>query len=47
MPTATATLPPAADCCDAGTADTVDVVHGHQHAHHDERCFMSIQVYDC
>jgi len=32
--------------------DTVDVVHGHQqlslfNAHHDERCFMPIHVYDC
>ena len=31
--------------------DTVDVVHGHQqlslfNAHHDERCFMPIHVYD-
>jgi hypothetical protein len=31
--------------------DTVDVVHGHQqlslfHAHHDERCFLPIHIYD-
>jgi len=31
--------------------DTVDVVHGHQqsaqwNAHHDERCFLPIHVYD-
>lgn len=31
--------------------DTVDVVHGHQqlslfNAHHDERCFMPIHIYD-
>ena len=34
-----------------GVDDTVGVVHGHQqlslfNAHHDERCFMPIHVYD-
>ena len=41
--------PPAAVTLDID--DTVDVVHGHQqlslfNAHHDERCFMPIHVYD-
>ena len=41
--------PPAAVTLDVD--DTVDVVHGHQqlslfNAHHDERCFMPIHVYD-
>jgi hypothetical protein len=41
--------PPAAITLDID--DTVDVVHGHQqlalfNAHHDERCFMPIHVYD-
>jgi len=43
------TRPPAAVTLDVD--DTVDVVHGHQqlslfNAHHDERCFMPIHVYD-
>jgi hypothetical protein len=41
--------PPAAVTLDID--DTVDAVHGHQqlslfNAHHDERCFMPIHVYD-
>jgi hypothetical protein len=41
--------PPAAVTLDVD--DTVDVVHGHQqlalfNAHHDERCFLPIHVYD-
>ena len=44
-----ASMPPAAVTLDID--DTVDVVHGHQqlslfNAHHDERCFMPIHVYD-
>lgn len=43
------TRPPVAVTLDID--DTVDVVHGHQqlslfNAHHDERCFMPIHVYD-